>query len=136
MIGTILRGYSAVLGSAIRFAALIGVCVGTGFLLVYPLWTLAVSRPDLYTLVFTTVLSAGIVLFFVLRARTSFKAGARSFLFGLARKAVLFSGVLAFVLLVLHYERTLAFISLLLTILLYGFIAFVLSPEKHSPDGR
>ena len=50
MIGTILRGYGAVLGSAIRFAALIGVCIATGFLLVYPLWSLAVAKPDLYTL--------------------------------------------------------------------------------------
>lgn len=136
MIGTILRGYGAVLGSAIRFAALIGVCIATGFLLVYPLWSLAVAKPDLYTLLFVALLATGAVAVFAIRAKKALRTSPGLFLFSLARKAVLATGVVVFILLVLRYERTLAFVSLIVTFFLYGFIAFVLSPEKRSPEGR
>lgn len=135
MIGKILRGYSAVLGSAVRFVALIGVCIGTGFLLVYPLWTLAVRNPDVYTLLFGIILAllAGTGTFFAVKKAV--KAGKRDFFLSLLRKAILIAGIIVFIAMVLSYRMALALISLPVTGLLYGYIAFVVSPKKRTPAG-
>ncbi|HHU35858.1 MAG TPA: hypothetical protein GXZ47_01375 [Treponema sp.] len=136
MIQKILRGYSAVLGSTLRFVALIGVCVATGFLLVYPLWKLAVTRPDLYTLIFIFLLSAFIIGVFIMRVKKEASQNPKRFLLSLTRKAVLLAGLIGFVSLILSYERVLAFAALILTALVYGYLAFVLSSNTRTSDSR
>lgn len=136
MIGKIFRGYSAVLGSTIQFAALIGVCIGTGILLVYPLWHLAVRKPDVYTLVFCILLSILALIFTGFRIRTAARKGISYLLLAAARKGVLLAGIVAFVLFTLRHERALALLSLPGTIFFYGYLAFVISPRKKNPEGQ
>lgn len=136
MIGKIFRGYSAVLGSTLRFAALIGVCIGAGFLLVYPLWNLAVLKPDVYTLVFCILISVLILALAGMKIHRAARENSKRLLLSVARKLVLLAGFFSFVVFTLRYQRVPAITSLVLTIVLYGYLAFVLSPKKIHPEGR
>ena len=135
MIGKIFRGYGAVLGSTLRFVVLIGVCIGAGILLVYPLWYLAVQKPDVYTLVFCILLSLLLLVFAGFRIRSAARKSLSGLLIATARKGILLAGFLAFVLLILHRERALAVLSVLATVVIYGYLAFVISPKKNAPEG-
>ena len=136
MIGKIFRGYSAVLGSAFRFAALIGVCIGAGFLLVYPLWNLAVLKPGVYTLVFCIIVASLTLTLTGIQLYKAARKNGRRLLLSIARKGVLLAGFSFFVIFILRYERVPAILVLILTIMLYGYLAFVLSPKKIPPEGR
>lgn len=137
MIRKILRGYSAVLGSTFRFVALIGVCIATGFLLVYPLWKLAVTRPDVYTLIFIIILSTVIVGILGITVKKAVSKNPKQFLLSLARKTVLAAGFIGIITLILSYERALALAVLIVTALVYGYLAFVLSSAaRRNSDSR
>ncbi len=135
MIGKIFRGYGAVLGSTLRFVVLIGVCIGAGILLVYPLWYLAVQKPDAYTLVFGILLLLLLLVFVGFKIRSAARKSLSRLLMATARKGILLAGFLAFVLLILRHERILAILSVLVTVLVYGYLAFVISPKKNTPEG-
>lgn len=136
MIGIIFRGYGAVLGNTVRFAALIGVCIGAGVLFVYPLWYLAVHKPDVYTFIFCILISLLLLVFTGFRIRSAARKGLSHLLVAVARKGVLLAGFLAFVVFTLRHERIPSILSLLGTALIYGYLAFVISPKKKIPEGK
>lgn len=124
MIRNILAGYRTVLFAVIRFMLLMAVCVGAGVLVVYPLWRLADSAPNVYTLVFSVALSAIVLFFAVSKAVPAFRRDPRKFVRSVVRKLVLCAGLVACVLLVLSWQRLAAVFVLLVTLALYGFLAF------------
>lgn len=136
MIHKILHGYSAVLGSIVRFVALIGVCLCAGLLLVYPLWKLAVTRPDLYTLIFILLLSLLVVSLFVIRVKKEATQNPKRFVLSLTRKIVVLAGIIGFVSLIMSYKRVYAVATLILTALVYGYLAFVLSSNNPNSDSQ
>lgn len=135
MIKQILAGYGAALGAAIRFLALLAICVGAGALVVYPLWRLADSNPSLYSLVFGILFSAILLAFIVSRAAPSFRRDPLRFLVSLARKATLAGGLILCVALVLAWHRVAALVALAATLAIYGFLAFGLkkAPGRSAP---
>ncbi len=132
MFKKILAGYTSVLLAALRFLILLGVCIGTGMLFVYPLWRLASSRPSVYTLIFIIIFSLVIIVFAFKAIRTAWKQDSRRFLLSLARKASLLAGICVSIALVMNYQRAAAGVVLLVTIGLYGFLAFGLSADRKT----
>ena len=137
MIGKILAGYRAALASLFRFLVLLAACAGFGFLIVYPLWRLADSNPSLYTLVFSILFLSLLAFIAVGRIRLSLSRDPSAFFRAVLRKAVLAAGLATSVILVLDWKRALAGLALLVTLAVYGFLAFGLSPSaKRQIRGR
>jgi hypothetical protein len=127
----ILLGYVTVFLAVLRFSILMAVCVGTGFLVVYPLWKLADSNPSAYTLVFTVIFLSLFIWFAGSRILNACIQDRRRFLLSLFRKLTLIAGIGSSVFLVLRYQRGIAAIVLLVTLGVYGFLAFALSPDSN-----
>ncbi|HKL87012.1 MAG TPA: hypothetical protein VJ861_11830 [Treponemataceae bacterium] len=130
MIEKILVGYASLFKTLIRVLMLASVCFATGMLIVWPLWKLADSYPDMYTIVFTTFFSVIIIWIVGSRILISYKKDSRAFLFSFLRKLTIICGIFLIIILILSWHRSLAFIVLGATLALYGFLAFVVSPDK------
>ncbi len=131
MFKKIIAGYAAVLVAVLRFTALMAVCIGTGILIVWPLWLLADTNPSLYTLVFSVLAGSAAVFFVAIRTRAAIRRDSHRFLRSLARKLTLLAGICTCVALVFAWQRILAGAALLLTLAVYGFLAFVLPPDSR-----
>ena len=131
MIKQIVSGYLGILYSLIRIVILLVVCVCVGVLIVYPLWSLATVRPNLYTLLFGILVGSLLVFLALSSFRRSFKKNPRRFILKCAGILTLIIGFVAAIALVLAFQRLFAGIVLVLTLCLYGFLAFGLSPESR-----
>jgi hypothetical protein len=132
MIKQIVSGYVGVLHSLIRFVILLAVCVCVALLIVYPLWSLATLRPNLYTVIFG-ILVGGLLVFLAQSAfRRSYKKNPRQFILKISGIMTLIIGLISAIALVLAFKRIFAGIVLVVTLCLYGFLAFGLSPESRS----
>jgi len=130
MIKQIVSGYVGILYSLIRIVLLLAVCVCVGLLIVYPLWSLATVRPNLYTVIFG-ILVGGLLVFLAQSSfRRSYKKNPRRFVLRLTSLSTLIIGFVAAIALVLSYQRLFAGIVLVLTLCLYGFLAFGLSQKS------
>lgn len=132
MLKKIYLGYASICLSALRFFLLMAVCIGTGILFVYPLWKLADSQPGLYTIAFASLLCIFISVFAFNRIRAALRKDARRFIISLSRKATILGGILCSIGLVLNYQRAFAGLVVLLTIAVYGFLAFGLSTNMKN----
>jgi hypothetical protein len=131
MIKKILAGYSSVLVAIIRFVALMAICVGAGFLVVWPLWRLASVDPVIYTIAFCVLALAVVVFFAGSRIKHAFTLNPRHFVVSLLRKLVIIAGIAIPVWLVMGWHRLAAGIVLLAAIAVYGYLAFVLDTGKR-----
>lgn len=129
MLKKIVKGYAAVLLAFLRFVALMIVCIGTGFIVVYPLWKLADTSPSTYTLVFILLFLAVLIYFAGNRIRLAFLHDGRRFLMSVLRKATILAGIGTGIALVLNYQRAAAGAVILASLAIYGFLAFVVSPN-------
>ena len=145
MLGKIVKGYLGVLRAASGFLLLLAVCVFAGALIVWPLWRLADTDPSLYTVIFTVLLVALVVMLVAGRLRQSFLRDSRAFFLSLFRKLTVIAGIAVPVSLVLARSRFAALIALILAFALYGFLAFGLSStdraerasrERKSPSAQ
>ena len=130
MIEKILSGYATILKTLVRVILLALVCFAAGFFVVWPLWKLADTHPNIYTIVFISVFSLILLWIFGTRMHLSFKKNPRAFLFSVLRKLTLLCGTIIIIMLILAWNRFAAIIALCITLALYGFLAFVISPEK------
>jgi len=131
MFKKIIAGYAAVFLAVLRFSVLMAVCAVTGILIVWPLWLLADTNPSLYTLVFSLFAGSAAVFFAAVKIRAALRKDARRFFGSLARKLTLLAGIGTCMALVLSWHRLLAGAVLLVTLAVYGFLAFVLSPDSR-----
>ncbi len=131
MFKKILAGYAAVFLAVLRFSALMAVCAGTGILIVWPLWLLADTNPSLYTLVFSVLAGSAAVLIAAVKIRAALRRDPRRFFGSLARKLTLLAGIGTCIALILAWHRLLAGAVLLVTLAVYGFLAFVPAPDSR-----
>jgi len=131
MIKQIVSGYLGILYSLMRIVILLVACVCVGLLIVFPLWSLATIQPNLYTIIFGILV--GMIIVFLAQSgfRHSFKKNPRRFVLKITGILTLIIGFVAVIALVLAFQRLFAGIVLVLTLCLYGFLAFGLSPESR-----
>ena len=126
----IAAGYKAFFFKVCTFLLLFGACLLFAFCIVYPLWLLATRYTQIYTGI-TLVLFFALVLFFIVkRSIKSYKAHPRRFLYSLIKKLILFGGLILFFIFIFDYHRILAFSTLIITLVLYGFVAFGFSEDR------
>lgn len=126
MLLTIIKGYIAGLGTLARTAALFAVCLVIAALIVYPLWILATSHPGLYTVLVSCIFAGIFLTAVVWKIHAAWKIHGVSTLITLARFAVFAGGLVAFIILVINFQRTAGLIVLALAFLVKGYLAFVL----------
>ena len=123
-------GYKFLFLKACTFVLLLGVCLLFNFCIVYPLWLLATRYTQAYTAI-SLLLFAALLLFFIIkRSIKSYKTHPRRFLHSLIKKLILFGGLLLFFIFIFAYHRILAFSVLILSLVLYGFVAFGFSEDR------
>jgi uncharacterized membrane protein len=131
MIRQIVSGYLGILRALLSVAVMLALCVGAGALIAWPLWKLATSDPAIYTVIFC-VLAAGIVaLIAASRIRAAYRRHPRSFLVRTVSVLVLVLGFAGAVLLVLAWQRLFAAAVIVMTLALYGFLAFGIAPGNR-----
>lgn len=128
----IINGYKRIFFSLAAFLGLICLCVIAGFLSVYPLWALAVLHKGIYTIFCLSVFFLLAVFFITKNMVKAYKKNPCRLFISIFEKFILFAGAAGFVFLVLSYHRFLAFFVLILTFLVYGFIAFGFSGKDNT----
>lgn len=136
MIRQIVSGYLGILRTLLGVAVMLVLCVGAGALIAWPLWKLATSDPSVYTVIFCVLLAAIVVFFAASRIRAAFRKRPRAFLIRLASVLVLVLGFAGAILLVFAWQRLLAAAAVILTLALYGFLAFGLAPDSRASERR
>ncbi len=129
MVLRILKGYLGLLVALGRIVALGAACIGAGLAIVYPLWRLATSRPDVYTLVCGVLFVAVAGSIAAIRMRTALRLNPARFRRNLLKFAVLAAGISIAVALLLSLHRFLALAALVVTAAAWGLIEFVLEPS-------
>ncbi len=132
MIQRIIRGYGNLLLSALKIILLVLFCVLCGAILVLPLWKLAVTHPDIYTILVGFCVVCAIVLVIAKKVKTNMtkanneknKKLHSAMLVSIAKIFVCTAGVASTVMCVLSYKNIGAVISILVTLVLYGILAF------------
>jgi hypothetical protein len=132
MIQKILRGYRRLLGALMKVLAIVAVCVGFGFLLVYPLCLFASSHPGAYTVVVFCALLAALAVFAASKLRVSLRGASKeerrkklaAIALKAAKTAVVILGAYAACALVLRGMRLGALVAVILAAALYGLCAF------------
>ena len=123
-------GYRSLFFKVCTFVLLLGGCLVFSFCIVYPLWLLATRYTQVYTAITLTLFSI-LVLFFILkRSIKDYKTQPRKFLYSLIKKLILLGGFILFFIFIFDYHRILAFSVLILSLVLYGFIAFGFSEDR------
>ena len=126
----IAAGYKAFFFKVCTFLLLFGACLLFAFCIVYPLWLLATQYTQIYTGI-TLVLFFALVLFFIVKRNIkNYKTHPRRFFYSLIKKLILFGGLILFFVFIFAYHRILAFSVLILSFILYGFVAFGFSEDR------
>lgn len=123
-------GYKSLFFKVCTSVLLLAGCLVFSFCIVYPLWLLATKYTQVYTAITVVLFSVFVVLFIVKRSVKGYKANRRKFLYSLAKKLILLGGFILFFVFIFSYHRILAFSVLILSLVLYGFIAFGFSEDR------
>ena len=140
MIHKIINGYGKLLLSFVKILALVGLCAIFAFVLVLPLWKFATIAPDMYSTVIILLFAAGLV-FFAGRSLKEFLNGGfptpeerrkriKQLLNRVGRIFVILIGLFGIITCILNESVVVLWIVLLLTIILYGVLAFGTKKEK------
>ena len=123
-------GYKALFFKVCTFVLIFGFCLLFSFCIVYPLWLLATRYTQVYTTVSLLLFSAFLLFFIVKRSIKNYKANPRKFLYSLLKKFILLGRFILFFILIFTYHRILAFLALILSLIVYGFVAFGVSEDR------
>ena len=123
-------GYTSLFLKVCTFVLLLGGCILFSFCIVYPLWLLATQYTQIYTAVSLLLFSIFLLFFIVKRSIKSYKTHPRRFLYSLIKKLILFGGLALFFIFIFAYHRILAFSVLILSLVVYGFVAFGFSEDR------
>ena len=126
----IVVGYKSLFLKVCTFVLLLGGCILFSFCIVYPLWLLATQYTQIYTAVSLLLFSIFLLFFIVKRSIKSYKTHPRRFLYSLIKKLILFGGLALFFIFIFAYHRILAFSVLILSLVVYGFVAFGFSEDR------
>ena len=126
----IVAGYKAFFFKVCTFVLLFGACLLFAFCIVYPLWLLATQYTQIYTGITLVLFFALVSVFIVKRNIKNYKTHPRRFFYSLIKKLILFGGLILFFIFIFDYHRILAFSTLIITLVLYGFVAFGFSEDR------
>ena len=140
MIQKIVSGYGKLLLSFVKILALVGLCAFFAFALVLPLWKFATVAPDVYSTVIILLFVAGLALFAGKSLKNFLCAGfptpqersrrIKQLLNLTGRILVIFAGLCGIVVSILNESAVALWMVLLLTIIVYGVLAFGTKKEK------
>ena len=122
-------GYKTLFFKICTFLFIFGICLFFSFLIVYPLWFLATSHTKTYTIISLTFFSAFVLVVIGKAAIKRYRQNSRMFFHSLIKKLILLTGFAGFFILIFAYQRFFAFLSLIVALILYGFVAFGLSEK-------
>lgn len=143
MIRNVLRGYATVISVLFKILLLLCLCAFAAFVVVFPLWKLAVSFPKQYSIIiiYACVIAFVILFFYRLRNRIKIAGTAEQKRMLLQKtikntaKFLIVAAGLAAALTFLYKEKLIAsFSSIILTVLLYGILAF--GTTKSNSDAK
>lgn len=123
-------GYRSLFFKVCTVVLLLGGCLLFSFCIVYPLWLLATRYTQVYTAISLLLFSALLLFFIIKRSIKSYKTHPRKFLYSLIKKFILFGGFILFFIFIFAYHRILAFSTLIISLVLYGFVAFGFSEDR------
>ena len=126
----IAAGYKTLFFKVCTFILLFGFCLLFSFCIVYPLWLLATRYTQVYTAISIALFFALLSVFIVKRSIKHYKAHPRKFLHSLIKKFILLAGFILFFIFIFAYHRVLALSALILSLVLYGFVAFGFSEDR------
>lgn len=109
---------------------LLGFCLFFSFCIVYPLWLLATRYTQVYTTVTLALFFTLSLIFIVRRSIKSYRIHPRKFLHSIIKNLILFGGLTLFFILIFAYHRIAAFAVLIVSLVLYGFVAFGFSEDR------
>ena len=121
MIKKIAKGYGNLFSSFLKIIFLAVLCLGLGFLIVYPLWLFASSAPSAYTVCMLVIIALAMVFLIVMSAR---KLGFARFLIRIAKLVIVLGGIGLCVYFVFASNRIAALLVLIAVFILYGLLAF------------
>ena len=123
-------GYKTLFFKVCTFILLFGFCLLFSFCIVYPLWLLATQYTQVYTAVSLALFFTLLLSFIIKRSIKNYKTHPRKFLYSLVKKLILLGGFILFFIFIFAYHRILAFSALILSLVLYGFVAFGFSEDR------
>jgi len=123
-------GYKSLFFKVCTFVLLLGGCLLFSFCIVYPLWLLATRYTQVYTAISLMLFLALLLFFMVKHSIKSYKIHPRKFLYSLIKKLILLGGFILFFIFIFAYHRVLAFSTLIVSLILYGFVAFGVSEDR------
>ena len=121
LIKKIAKGYGNLFSSFFKILFLAVLCLGLGFLIVYPLWLFASSSPSAYTVCMMVVIALALVYLLFMSAR---KLGFARFMIRIAKLVLVFGGIGLCVYFVFASNRMAALLVLIAVFVLYGLLAF------------
>jgi K+-sensing histidine kinase KdpD len=132
MLQKILSGYKKLFGGLFKIFALLAVCVGFGFLLVYPLWYFATAKPRAYTFVVFCAFACAVTAFIAAKIKTALKGATKeerrkkrtALALGAAKAAIVIFGVCVSCAFIIGGMRLFALLTLIASVALYGVCAF------------
>jgi len=140
MIQKIVAGYGKLFISLLKVLALVVLCALFAFVLVLPLWKFATVNPQAYSVTVLVSFALGILFFTGKNLRVYLTAGfptqeekkkrLRHLLNMAGRFIIIISGLIGIVICILNESTVATWIILLLTIVLYGVLAFGTKKEK------
>lgn len=125
-----MSGYKSLFFKIGTVIFLFGICLLFSFLIVYPLWFLATQHTHIYTAVSLVVFLILLLSFLVKKNIKKYTRNPKHFFHSLIKKLIILGGVTLFFILLFAYQRTFAFLALILSFILYGFVAFGLSEDR------
>lgn len=125
------KGCRSFLIGANTFLWLIVFAFCAGFVIVFPLWKLAVSYTKVYTIVSITFFSLLLLFWFVRICIKKYKQNPRAFFYGLIKKTILIIGIVAFLFFLFQYQRIVAFSALAVSIIVDVFLSFGFLEDKE-----
>lgn len=144
MFSKIIKGYKNLFLSLAKIILLLLLCALCGAVLVFPLWKLAVSKPELYSVIVGVLLCLGICYMIFRKTRKYITQGqpekeerkdrVRRILVLTGKILVCLLGISALFVSVLAGQIVAAVVSVLLTALLYGILAFGINTTRTTSD--
>ena len=125
-----MSGYKSLFFKIGTVIFIFGICLLFSFLIVYPLWFLATQHTHIYTaasLVFFLML---LLSFLIKKNIKEYRRNPKHFFHSLIKKLIILGGLALFFVLLFAYQRTFAFLALIVSFILYGFVAFGLSEDR------
>lgn len=140
MIQKIVAGYGKLLVSLLKILILVALCALFALVLVLPLWKFASVAPETYSFFVLFLLVCGIVFFSGRSLRNFLTAGFPSaqekrsrinrLLKGVGKILIILLGICGIIICILNKTLATAWVVLLVTIIIYGVIAFGTKKEK------